>query len=49
MNATTMKIAAAATAPMPMYIHASLVMPRNVIGSDFPRYPLKGPKCYSEP
>jgi len=27
MSATTTKIAAAATAPMPMYIHASLVMP----------------------
>jgi len=34
MNATATVMAAAATAPMPMYIHTSLVMPRNVIGSD---------------
>lgn len=43
-----MKTIAAASAPTtnkprPTYSHASLVMDRNVTGSDSSRYPLKGP------
>lgn len=42
MNITATKIAPAAATPIPTYIHASFVMPRNVFRIVLRRNPLKG-------